>query len=287
MSPIGRIFSVLNLVLAALFLGWASNNLASHQSWQDKHKALEEASSAEIDDITGQLSTLRAEHNTLQDTNGNLRNEKQTSEDDNSRLASELKSETDKNTELRGSVDNIENSLQSYAENSAKVTQDLSDKNDELAGAVASSRDAAAAAQAAQDAQRSAEEALASANKRIGDLETERTANLNQIEDLDAEVETLVAMTGTPRGEISAMKDIDGAVLEVVRNVAPGLIAINKGTVDGVERGYTFEIWNMTTNTYKGQVRVENVRDGMCTCIIVREVDGQAIVSGDSASTRI
>ena len=107
------------------------------------------------------------------------------------------------------------------------------------------------------------------------------------VEDLNAEIETVVAIADIPRGEISVMKDIDGAVLEVVRNVPPGLIAINKGKADGVERGYTFEIWNTTTNTYKGQVRVENVRDGMCTCIIVREVDGQQIASGDSASTRI
>ncbi len=32
MSPIGRIFIVLNLVLAVVFLGWASSNLVNSQN---------------------------------------------------------------------------------------------------------------------------------------------------------------------------------------------------------------------------------------------------------------
>jgi len=287
MSPIGRIFSVLNLVLAALFLGWASNNLASHQSFKQQFDDLTDTHNTVKADLEGQLSTLRAEHNTLQDTNGNLRNEKQTAQDDNSRLGSELKAEGDKNTELRGSVVSIENTLASYAENNRNLTTMLEDKNSELAAAVAGRRDAEGASQAAQDAQRDAEEALSSAGKRIGDLETERVSQYQSIEDLQAQVATLIDLSGIDVASIRAMPKIDGAVLEVVRNVAPGLIAINKGKADGVERGYTFEVWNTTTNTYKGQVRVENVRDGMCTCIIVREVDGQSIASGDSASTHI
>ena len=34
MSPIGRIFIVLNLLLSAAFLGWASNALGTSQDWK-------------------------------------------------------------------------------------------------------------------------------------------------------------------------------------------------------------------------------------------------------------
>jgi len=78
---------------------------------------------------------------------------------------------------------------------------------------------------------------------------------------------------------------IQGAVLQVVGDMEPGLVAINKGTADGVKRGYTFEIFN--GRTYKGMVRVESVRENMCTAVIIRNVAGTTINQGDGAATRI
>ena len=64
MSPIGRIFIVLNLILAALFLGWASLNLATSHEYKGKYEAevtAKEAAAAEFED---QIATLRGELDT-------------------------------------------------------------------------------------------------------------------------------------------------------------------------------------------------------------------------------
>ena len=53
----------------------------------------------------------------------------------------------------------------------------------------------------------------------------------------------------------------------------------------GFLRGYTFEIYD--GKNYKGQVRVENVREDMCTALILRTEEGQTIQSGDKAATRL
>ena len=85
--------------------------------------------------------------------------------------------------------------------------------------------------------------------------------------------------------EITALPLIEGAVLQTEYSIAPGLVALNVGSGNGVQRGFTFDIYS--GNAYKGQVRVESVRPGMCTALIVRTVTGQAIAQGDSATTRL
>ena len=81
------------------------------------------------------------------------------------------------------------------------------------------------------------------------------------------------------------MPDIKGAVLDISTAVQPGLIAINKGTADGVKRGFTFEIYD--GKVYKGQARVEFVHETMCSAILTRSVAGQSIRQGDGAATRL
>ena len=53
MSPIGRIFIVLNLILAALFLGWASLNLATSHEYKGKLEAEEVAHQTTKTDFEG------------------------------------------------------------------------------------------------------------------------------------------------------------------------------------------------------------------------------------------
>ena len=58
MSPIGRIFIVLNLVLAVVFLGWASSNLVNSQNWKADHEAEVVAHAATKADLDGQIDEL-------------------------------------------------------------------------------------------------------------------------------------------------------------------------------------------------------------------------------------
>jgi hypothetical protein len=60
-------------------------------------------------------------------------------------------------------------------------------------------------------------------------------------------------------------------------------VVLNKGSKDGVKAGYTFQIYR--GQQYKGQVRVQDVQEGMCSALILNEK--APIANGDSATTRL
>ena len=128
-------------------------------------------------------------------------------------------------------------------------------------------------------------EAAAAQANLVASLERTRADLNDEVSKLEADISSLVEATGMSLGSITSLPLIDGAVVSVRSDPAPGLIAINKGKAHGVERGFTFEIYG--GGQYKGQVRVDNVQDNMCTAVVLRTVDGRSISTGDSASTQI
>ena len=58
MSPIARVFSVLNLILAVFFLAWASNSLATSQAFKQKFDGEAVMHQETEDTLQGQISTL-------------------------------------------------------------------------------------------------------------------------------------------------------------------------------------------------------------------------------------
>ena len=75
MSAIGRIFIVLNLILAAAFLGWASNALGTVEDWKGKHaQAVSDHSTAMAAKET-ELSDHRSKISSLEDLEQDERRE--------------------------------------------------------------------------------------------------------------------------------------------------------------------------------------------------------------------
>lgn len=286
MSPIGRIFIVLNLVLSAVFLGFASNNLAASQDFkrqlEDKTSELEtytEKMEGEAADFTAKVSSLESSGSALREQRDDFEAEK-------NRLEQDYQTQTDKNIALDADIAAIKETLGNYDETNRQNAQRLEQANTAVLDATTAKRDAEDDRQKALDAQRSAEEQLAASTKSIVDLEIERESLRKENANLDAQLQTLADATGTNLADLMPMPLIDGAVLDVVAfgdNMS--LIAINRGEEHGVKRGFTFEIHK--GSQYKGQARVENVQPGMCSAIVVRTVDGQSIGQGDLASTRL
>lgn len=286
MSPIGRIFIVLNLVLSAVFLGFASNNLAASQDYkkqlEDKTAELDqykETKEAEVGDLNAKIASLETSGDTLRQQRDDYEAEK-------NRLQKDFEQQQAKNIALDADITAIKETLANYDETNRQNVQRLEQANAAVLDATNAKRDAEQARQAALDAQRAAEEKATAADKAIADLEMEREALRKANVNLDAQLQTLADVTGTSIDEIMAMPLIDGAVLQVVSlGDDMSLIAINKGEEHGVKRGFTFEIHS--GSQYKGQARVEHVEPGMCSAIVVRTVDGQTIGQGDRASTRL
>ncbi|MAE27655.1 MAG: hypothetical protein QF724_01945 [Planctomycetota bacterium] len=285
MSPIGRIFIVLNLILAATFLGFASNNLAASDKYKGQFEAEQVAHAATKEAADTETSTMRTQIQELENTRELLRSEKQAEADRADRNGRDLQAERDKGSQMRADLDRITEVLGNY---DATIRSAMDGKDQAVAQSreAEGERDDALSAQSdAEMGQSAAEEALARANGQIADLERSLTAEKRHSASLDTQLKTLVDATGVSLAEITALPLIEAAVLQTEYSIAPGLVALNVGSGNGVQRGFTFDIYS--GNAYKGQVRVESVRPGMCTALIVRTVAGQNISQGDSATTRL
>lgn len=285
MSSIGKIFIVVNLVLSALFVGWAAFALNENSDWKAKYDTETARISAEKKKVDEELSKVRAEKATADGTISSLRTESEAAKADLERTKKDLKDKSDEIAAWAADLNKLAATHQTAVDSNTKL-QAEKDK------AVQAQHDAEKARDAALAAQATAEKELGDA-KAEGTMKDSKIAELEksgkQLADAKKKVETdlasLQSYTGATLETVMAMPKIDGRVLGVSMEVSPGLISINKGKADGVTRGFTFEIYDGTR--YKGKARVEFVHDNMCSAILINSVPGQTVRQGDSASTQI
>jgi hypothetical protein len=285
MSPIGRIFIVLNLVLSAAFLGWAANNLAQGEKYMADLQAEQDAHQATKDELGQEISDLTIEKNNFDDAQRKFREERDQVQSRADNLETQLSESKRRNEQLNGAVEGIQATLADYNSTIDRLSSEK-DRAVETAHAAEAARDDAMDAQAsAEQARRDAVDAKNRADTRIADLEAERTALQDSVASLETRLQVLVDVTGVTYENILAQPDIAGAVLDVRMDLPPGLVLLNVGSSSNVKRGYTFEIFN--GGQYKGQVRVENVQDGMCSALVTYLTPGASIAQGDQAKTRL
>ncbi|HPF14797.1 MAG: hypothetical protein H6830_11440 [Planctomycetes bacterium] len=285
MSSIARIFIVLNLLLAALALGWASNHLSSAQNWKTKHDELATAKQQELDALNEDLKARNAEIATLKESSGRFRDERDQIKNINDRNIADLAAEKDTNSQLRASVDGINQNMAALEQARSEAQTKYEQAMAELQAAKDARREAEATAQSSGDAQRDAEEALAAAERRIVELETETTTLAKNLEKTQTTLDVVIAETGVDPTVLMVQPEISGAIVTVSNAVKPGLVGINRGRADGVQRGFEFSVYN--GNQYKGTVRVETVEDNMCFATIKSVYQDRAITQGDKATTRL
>jgi hypothetical protein len=285
MSSIGRIFIVLNLGLAALCLGWASNHLGTADNFKRELADLQVTMDETVAQKDVEIQKVRGERSAFESDLSNKRNELATLQTTLQLKTTELDKASADNADLQARVVSFENSLGALAttQDNLQELYDAADKAKEEA--LSAKRDAEDAQAAALAAQRAAENSLRQANDTIKDLNTEKTTQAKEIDDLEVQIEVLEEVTGTPASLIISMPLIDGAIVGTNTEIQPGLVAINKGTEDGVRRGFTFDVYR--GGVYKGRVRVETVQANMCTAVILKTYEGRTIAEGDSAATRL
>ncbi len=284
MSAIGRIFLILNLILAAVFLGFAANQLsqntnvtASLAAERQAHESTKTTTGEQISTLTTQVNQLRTDMSALRDDH----NQEQALA---KRNGLELNEEKAANAQLRGEITGIKESLAGYNSTIASLTSQkdrlVTEKTEAFAG-----RDAAVSEKGKADAaRRTAEEALQSAKGKITDLEVSVNDAKKDASALDTELKALYVVTNHPRiGTPQPL--IEGAVVIVNNSIAPGLIAINKGSNDQVKRGYVFDVFQGTT--YKGRAKVETVHDNTCSAVMIMPAPGTSVAQGDRVTTQL
>ncbi|MDP6538368.1 MAG: hypothetical protein QF903_09100 [Planctomycetota bacterium] len=285
MSPIGRIFSVINLVLAAFFLAWAANLLAVSQEFKTKYDDEVAAHAATKSELDGTIVDLRSQVDTARNDADLARGERDSAQQAARLQEKAADDQQSENATLQSNYDKIANSVANLEANNRGL-QAAKDTAVSAQHDAETERDAAQRDQQAAESRTSEVEALNdSLHKTIGDKDAAIASLGAEISNLEVQLATLVDVTGVAISDITSQPLIEGTVVKALYDIAPGMVALNVGSASGVVRGHTFEIHNGTS--YKGQVRVENVRADMCTAIVHLTVPGQTISQGDSAKTRL
>jgi hypothetical protein len=118
-------------------------------------------------------------------------------------------------------------------------------------------------------------------SRRIAELEAENGALSEQVDALERRLQLVLEKTGVHVISHAWPPPIDAYVLDVKRDLK--LVVLNKGKKDGVKEGYTFSIYR--GSKFKGQARVQDVQESMCSALITGEKS--PIERGDSASTSL
>lgn len=280
MSPIGRVFIVLNLLLAGTFVGFAGTYLQSANHWKELHnKKNDELTKANADfaafrkDSETQINKQQNEKVVLDNNLANVKVQNQHLEEDNARLQKQLAS--------------IEADVKSL--NASAVAQRAENQ-----AAFADARkafDLATASQKASDeALRAKDEAvgkLRDANFKIQGLEENvkdrdvKIANLNK----DLSEQQLLVSVAKVKGflESMAVPPMSGTVSQVNGRLVTISVTQNSTNAE-LKPGYSFAIYD--GSTYKGEARVTEAADGMAFCTVDRLKDGTTIKVGDKASTQ-
>jgi len=281
MSPIGKIFIVLNLILSAAFLGWASNALKKTQAYTDDAAKAKTEHEAAIAAKEAELSALQVSLNGVTDQQRKHREERDTAQTEADRLKTQLEELKRANDAMLGNLTKIQSTLGDYNNSISQLSQQK-DAAIERAHEAERARDAALAEKdAAILAKNDAEEATGNANTRISDLESEKMALAAQVDTLNTRMEVVMRQTGIAAKDVFAQPSIEALVLDVKKDLK--LVILNKGKKDEVKPGYVFDIYR--GSQYKGQVRITDVQDGMSSGLILNEKN--AIGRGDSATTAL
>ena len=285
MSAIGRTFIILNLILAAAFLGWAANLLSSSAQYRKQYNEEVTAHGATRSGLERERADLQAALTAERTAKDEFRVARDALKSDADRLKQEVATQQRENAELRGNIAKITETLAGY-DQTIKMLEESKDKAVAAAHEAERARDQAVLAQTtATTGQRDAEEQLRTAEASVVDLEKELKTTKSQVAKLDTTIKTIQAQYNISLDQVTAVPDISGRVLQVDTSLKPGLVSLNVGAEDGVQRGMTFEIYS--GNTYKGQARVEMVAPSMSSALITMKVPDTQISQGDSASTRI
>lgn len=286
MSPIGRIFVVVNLALAAAFLGFASSTLANSH----KYRGLYDASTVELEktrtELQAEVESLTAARDEARRERAQTLEQKNNLENNIKGLNATIASLTEEKATLTERIGSIDKTLGDYNTTNSRLAQEAKAANDERLAAVNARRDAEQAREAALQAQRDAEERLAQTERDMAQTERDLQTAREELEKRNTLIEAYAQTTGLSSTEIGGeLPTIEASVLGVIRDDDQVLVHLNQGSDAGVKRGYPFLIYS--GGQLKGRARVEVVNATTSTAIVTEPVEGRTIGQGDRATTRL
>ena len=286
MSPIGRIFVVINLVLAAVFLGSGAAFLASGERYRTDFEKEIVAKAKMKEDLDSQIGELEAQKSAAERMREEMRNAKAQLETQKEALDADIAAKTDELNQLKAQVANWGSQVEGLSGQIETAVANAEAASEARVAAVDARNEAQNEAADAVRARAAAEDQINQLEAEIASLRTDLTATRGQLQSTETQLATAMQVAGLTIDDIgAAAPPINGAVLGVDAVGGATIVHINRGSNDNVKQGYVFEIYS--SGTYKGQARVEIVHGGSCSARMITAREGTAVAQGDRASTQI
>lgn len=280
MSPIGRVFIVLNLGLAFAFVGFAGTYLRHATNWKSQYDttnaALEDARKkhdAQVAQITGDFESAK---NNLTRSESNLKSTETRLEEaktENERLAAQIAS-------MEGSIKESQSSLKAIKD-AVEATSTKADDAYKMAVKASDERNEAL------NARVKADDDLKTANAKIKELEDKLAENNGHVARLQAEVgekETLLNYVKLQNGGLlpNPVPSMSGSVVTVGRDGKLLTVKIDRKSGDP-KPGHNLAIY--ANNQYKGEFVVDTVEGDFLFGRLTKSVAGASIAAGDRADS--
>ncbi|RMH00818.1 MAG: hypothetical protein D6702_13030 [Planctomycetota bacterium] len=285
MSTAGKLFTVINLVLAALFVGSAASLIGTSNEYRSKLEAEQQAHAQTRSELQAQVDDLTAQVQTLSGQAESVRNQLSSEQAKTAALENDVQDARKRNAELNESVGGIEAKLADLEATNRQFANRIAELEDENRALRTERDEALDARDAALAARTAAEEAQRAAQLAGEKLRKELAFANDRADEAEAKLATVVRMSGIDPAAVEGIQpDLEGVVLSTSYDQEPALVQINLGKGDKVLRGYTFDVYN--GQTYKGRIKVEVVRENSATCTIALPA-GVRIEAGDRVATNL
>ncbi|MCA8955834.1 MAG: hypothetical protein KDC87_07160 [Planctomycetes bacterium] len=282
MSPIGRVFLVLNLALAGGFVFFAGTYLQRDDDFKSKFEAEKKQHNLDNESKDKLISSEKDKYNISQQANNGLQTK-------STLLEVKLKEANDANTRLQARLDDMQAFVRKVESYNSKIDSTMATL---VANGEASQKMAIASQKAKDDME-------TRMNKALAELADAKNTIANQTKGL-GDRDATIAM----RDQTIREKDV---LLDIVNARYPGiwttltplvtgsvsavgasgkLVTIDlKSGSENLKVGHTFALFS-TRDGYKGEARVTEIDGGKKYAFARLTLDkGKKIESGDSAST--
>ena len=280
MSSIGKIFVVVNLVLALLLLGSLGALLNSARSTKDDVAALQLVVDAKTAEAEQAASEFSSQKRALDGEKRNLQSAKQDLEVERDNAMRSADKESLNNQQLRDDLSKLSVNyelLQGDLSAAQQRNTSLQDSNDDLRNQAQTSQNDAREAELAR---RDLEDQIAAYEDTIEGLNSELTVAMDRARQAERLVD-YAKTAGFDPSTLIATPAIDALVAQV--DTEYGFVILDKGAMDSVEKGFTFDIFRGPD--YLGQVRVDTVNDNYSTARIT--LSNGTMRAHDRATTRL
>jgi uncharacterized coiled-coil protein SlyX len=280
MSPIGRVFIVLNLLLAGTFVGFAGNYLQRQHNWKTAHDTEKERAAAKEAELEARVAEL-----TGKVTDGTR--QIQSLDLDLANTKNELNRQIDENKRLDGKLSSMEADYKG-------INSSLNGMRTEVTAAFTQAKEAMDRAIAAEATKDSAVREKDDAVAKLATAEHE----IRGLKDTISNKDIAIAGLNKDKGELELLRDVArarGFLDSMATPALAGTVSVVNGklcTINvtdnpanaEIKPGYKFAIWD--ASGYKGEARVTEVDGSKNIAFCTLEITKGEIKMGDKASTQ-